>query len=642
MNTMRRYVRAVAMIVTAQLLVVPPTSGSDCPARVGRWMGGPTRAVAIAGDLAFHGRGAALVVADISDRTSPQPIGEIELPAGAEAIEVDGGLVFVADGQAGLRIIDAADPTAPVEIGSIETGGSGEGIAVRGGYVYFADGLSGVRVIDATDPTAPTEVARLDTPGRATDVALLGDHAFVADGPYSGTGLRVIDVSDPTSPVEIGALASPGQARRITVAGVHAYLADGPGGLRVIDVGDPTAPVEVGSFSAIYATDVEVVGTLAFVAGGAGLSVIHVGTGSWLSQLASLSIPGGATDIALSGDEVIVASNRHGMRVIDVSTPRVPVEMGCCEAEGNVSVMAFDGDLAFVAQQGADLLVFDVRDPTDPVEVGRIGLSDVRAMAAAGDHLLVAIDGECLLWLIDTSDATAPIVVGIQEIDRMVLDLAVTDGHVYMTSIDALFSPFSSLLVVDIRTPSAPVEVAHVSFEGEFEAAGFAIMGNYLIVVDRGGHDDGLRVFDIGTPASPVRVGSFAGSLEATDIAVSGARAVVADNDLGMLVFDLGDPTAPQQLRSFPALGSFGRVALAGRLAAYVTDRLWVVDVSDVTPSLVSVMDPPASITGVAAAGGFLFVAQEDAGFQILELRNCAGYVTPSPSPRAPGGRVAP
>ena len=130
--------------------------------------------------------------------------------------------------------------------------------------------------------------------------------------------------------------------------------------------------------------------------------------------------------------------------------------------------------------------------------------------------------------------------------------------------------------------------------------------------------------------------------MEATDIAVAGARVVVADDDLGMLVFDLSDPVAPQKLGSFRALGGLGSVALSGRLASYVTDWLWVVDVSDVTPSLVSVLDPPASITGVAGDGDLVFISQEDAGFQIMRLQDCAGYVAPSPSPRASGGRVAP
>jgi hypothetical protein len=94
------------------------------------------------------------------------------------------------------------------------------------------------------------------------------------------TDLRIIDVSRPAFPVELGALDARSWATDVEVVGDLAYMAGIL--LRVIDVSNPALPVEVGALVRGSRhprdRDIEVVGSLAYVADlDFGLSIIDFG-----------------------------------------------------------------------------------------------------------------------------------------------------------------------------------------------------------------------------------------------------------------------------------------------------------------------------------------------------------------------------
>ncbi len=83
------------------------------------------------------------------------------------ALSVAGGLVYLAEGEAGLRIIDVAAPEAPVLRGRVATSGSAEGLTLSAGVAYVADYKAGLSVIDVSDPDAPVELGSLAGLGSA-------------------------------------------------------------------------------------------------------------------------------------------------------------------------------------------------------------------------------------------------------------------------------------------------------------------------------------------------------------------------------------------------------------------------------------------------------------------------------------------
>ena len=105
---------------------------------------------------------------------------------------------YVTSGTEGLLVYDISDPISPQPLGQWGGLDNPRGLVLVGDYVYAADVTAGLRVISVADPTVPFEVGYCDTPGRALGVAVHGSYAYVAD-----SALRVISIADPAHPVEV-------------------------------------------------------------------------------------------------------------------------------------------------------------------------------------------------------------------------------------------------------------------------------------------------------------------------------------------------------------------------------------------------------------------------------------------------------
>ncbi len=214
---------------------------NQCPELVGRWPYGRSETVTVADSLAYYGNGAVLMVADISDPTSPQAVGEISFPDAIRGVTISGSFAYVSIGSYGLRIVDISTPSAPSEVGHY-IGWFARSTVVSGTYAYLTNGSSGLKILDVSSPAAPTEVGSCDTDGNVHDVAVLGDYAYLADF----SGMRVIDISTPAAPSVVAFLETPDITRNIAVSGSYAYLA-ADDALRVVSIANPSTPIEVGS-----------------------------------------------------------------------------------------------------------------------------------------------------------------------------------------------------------------------------------------------------------------------------------------------------------------------------------------------------------------------------------------------------------
>jgi hypothetical protein len=185
-----------------------------------------------------------LRIIDISDPANPSETGHLFTNGQVLDLDVDGNLVYIADGFDGMRVIDVSDPSNPFETGSFDSPGSANAIAVKGSFAYLADGSDGLRIIDITNPSDPQEAGYLDTEGWAIGVSVSGDYAFVADD-YNG--LRIIHIAEPSLPYEIS-FVSMQMAEDVYADSNYAYVSGGIEGLKIINVSDPFTPVEAGNY----------------------------------------------------------------------------------------------------------------------------------------------------------------------------------------------------------------------------------------------------------------------------------------------------------------------------------------------------------------------------------------------------------
>jgi hypothetical protein len=359
--------------------------------------------VAVADGLAYvAGYQSGLRVIDVSNPAAPVALASLNTPGLAAGTEVVGNLVYVADGFWGVRIIDVSNVAFPVELGELDTPGDAQGVELVDNLAYVASG-STLSIIDVSDPASPMAFGSLYG-YCARDVAVAAGRAYLTcpSGPERNRSgwLSVIDVSNPAIPVALGKLVLPDYGLDVDVVGNLAYVANYRSGLRIFDVSNPKVPVEIGALDTrTKMSSVKVVDNLAYVVDDFGLRIIDVSNSAFPVELAMLEIYGAhSRDVEVVGSLAYVASgvvtSGGWLHIIDISNPTVPVILGVLNMPGKVYDVEVEGDVAYVADGNEGLAVIDVSNPRAPVELGAFG-SWTNRVAALG-HLAYVTDNDGL------------------------------------------------------------------------------------------------------------------------------------------------------------------------------------------------------------------------------------------------------
>ena len=146
-------------------------------------------------------------------------------------------------------------------------------------------------------------------------------------------------------------------------------------------------------------------------------------------------------------------------------------------------------------------------------------------------------------------------------------------------------------------------------------------------------NENGLQIFDITIPASPVLLGRFTTTGRFWDVWVNGAYAFIADRDQGLIVVDVSTPSQPTQVSSL----SWGEDPMAEIIdgagehvyIASGVNGLIVVDVSDPKKPVSAFQYDPGLDSygeGVTVHGEFLYLSmidgssREENGVHIFDL----------------------
>jgi hypothetical protein len=204
---------------------------------------------------------------------------------------------------------------------------------VRGELAYVADWSYGLRIFDVADLSRPSQLGTLVTGGFVSAVAIGDERACLGES-TNGGALRVIDVEDPSMPELLGSIET-SKARDVEVRGTIAYVADEeiglPGGLRIFDLADPRAPRLAGHYTGCR----------------------------------------NALDVALDGDVAALACAHDGLHLVDVRDSSAPALIASMPLAAGAawSVAASPGHLVLGTDFG--IIVYDIRDPARPVELAR-------------------------------------------------------------------------------------------------------------------------------------------------------------------------------------------------------------------------------------------------------------------------------
>ncbi len=134
--------------------------------------------------------------------------------------------------------------------------------------------------------------------------------------------------------------------------------------------------------------------------------------GGFLHWVGSVSTPGRALAVAVSGDYSYVADSYRSARVIEIRDPAAPRVVASVETRGQVFDVAVAGDHAYLACSDAGLYIVDISDPTAPQIPGFVDTpAHARSVVVGGDYAYVA-DGGSGLQVVDVRNPTSPEVVG--------------------------------------------------------------------------------------------------------------------------------------------------------------------------------------------------------------------------------------
>lgn len=254
--------------------------------------------------------------------------------------------------------------------------------------------------------------------------------------------------------------------------------------------------------------------------------------------------------------------------------------------------------------------------------VGQVG-GRTEDVAVQEDYAYVAVG--LRLVVLDVSEAATPTELGsTAPFPDFVVGVTVSGTHSTGSeqAIAYAAAGMAGLRVVDVSTPTAPVEIGFYDTPGYAEKV--TVAGGYAYVADS---HYGLRIVDVSDPTDPTEVGYAFPLNYVFDVALDGDHAYLAAAGAGLLVVDVSDPARPLEIGTIETPGyAYGVDAVGG--IAYVADgweHLRLVDVSDPTNATeMASYDTPGWSFGVAISGTIAYVADAFMGLQMVDVSDPA------------------
>jgi hypothetical protein len=245
-----------------------------------------------------------------------------------------------------------------------------------------------------------------------------------------------------------------------------------------------------------YAASVRLAGTTAYLTdGSAGVQILDVSDPASPVSIGKFDSPGSAVELQLAGNRAYLADGDHGMAILDLTNPTAPVVLGTY----NPGVLCLDvkvvGNRAYLACADAGLHIVDITDPANPVQLGAYLPTSAEwfpwanKLQVVGNVVYLATG---FFVVVDVSDPTNP--VELSRWDKTVVpDCRVSGNRLYLATGD------DGVVVFDVTTPANPVRLTKVPAPGGAYAT--LLQGNRVFT-----HSG---VVDVSNPVSPVLLGRY-------------------------------------------------------------------------------------------------------------------------------------
>ncbi|MFO7652051.1 MAG: hypothetical protein R6X13_12020 [bacterium] len=279
----------------------------------------------------------------------------------AQDIAVQGDVVFVAEGQAGLSAYSLASPAEPVMLGRItDSQNEAYGVCPADTLVHVAYGYKELATYNAARPESLVVLGELEypQPGYGYDVAVADSFVYIA----ADAQFIVVKVARPQYPELVFQYRYPRGCRGVAVSQGICYLALEQMGIELWDV-RTLPPTRLGWLDTpSNARGIDVRGTTAFVADGRdGLLVVDAADPAQPRTIAALDLPGYAARVTIADTLALVACGDAGVCVVNVALPQMPV-LAARIPGGNTRGVAASGRYIYGADRDLGIIVIERED----------------------------------------------------------------------------------------------------------------------------------------------------------------------------------------------------------------------------------------------------------------------------------------
>ncbi|MCP4132174.1 MAG: hypothetical protein GY754_14480 [bacterium] len=271
-----------------------------------------------------------------------------------------------------------------------------------------------------------------------------------------------------------------------------------------------------------------------------------------------------ANDISASGNYAYVANGDQKILRVDISNPGSMKYSAATWTEtwaGMANYIKLSGDYAYVSNWEKGLGIVKLSSFKESNE-GFFGLNASFQDFAIRDNRAYIACLDAGIQVIDISNPEEPSDPGLfystawGGTSGNAYSVAVHEGYAYAADSN------NGLVVIDLGKSSAenPQGAYHTGTGSKGEAVqGFAyrvtISGKYAYVSD---WNEGIVIFDISTPGSPVRVSSYYTGFKSNRTVLSGNYLYIANQKSGLIVVDVSNPAWPVEAgicKTGPAAG---------------------------------------------------------------------------------------
>ena len=202
---------------------------------------------------------------------------------------------------------------------------------------------------------------------------------------------------------------------------------------------------------------------------------------------------------------------------------------------------------------GADkvLAVFDIHEPAKPVRVSTVEGVDLGLPYFFGNYA-VAVGGAIGLNIYDCSNPTNPLRV--HGGGNSIVPVGVS-GFVTSGSIGYATTHYGPLFVLDLSDVRAPRVLKTISAGFQQHLGFLAIASSRTLCIsagnDRWGSGAGILLMDISSPTAPVQVGAYSAGGEYGRIVAWGSRIIGRTSTGGLDIINVANPASPSYLGTY-------------------------------------------------------------------------------------------